>query len=180
MNWRSNKINDSDCDDAECNPSSYAKVATYTTNRKISQKLFNNRFISKIIPGAILPIYQLITEDVPGIRENLDVLQMVLLKEIVTDTAWSGTRILQTPRGVSRTGRDGSMPRGVNTAVATTILTSPFKIFKSTSEYPTRTGTQNIFNSIGPAGPQCIRNTQKLKTSINVFWQKYRSSVQFQ
>ena len=65
-------INDSDGDDAESNPSSDPKVATYTTNRKSPQKLFNNRFIPDIIPGAIRPIDQMIMEGVTGIRETLD------------------------------------------------------------------------------------------------------------
>ena len=83
--------------------------------------------------------------------------------------AQSGAHIFRTPREVSQTGRDGSMPRDTNTAVATVSLTPPIQIFNSTSDSPTRTVTQDIFNPIGPAGPQWIRNAQKLKTSINDF-----------
>ena len=82
-----------------------------------------NWFVPKIIPGAIRPIDQLVTEDVTGIQETLGALQTVLPKEIVTDVALSGARISQTPRDISLTCRDGSMPQDVKTAVATVRLT---------------------------------------------------------
>ena len=107
-----------------------------------------------------------------GIRDNLDVFQTVLSKDIVTDAAHSGARIFRTPREVIRTGRDVSMPRDVNTAVATARLTPPIKIFNSTSDSPRRTRTQDISNTIGPADPKWTSNAQKLKTSIHGFLTK--------
>ena len=65
-------INNSEEDDAESNPNSDPKVATYTTNGNYLLKLFINRLIPKIIPGAIHPIDQPITEDVAITRETLD------------------------------------------------------------------------------------------------------------
>ena len=59
-----------------------------------------------------------------------------------------------------------------NTSVATIRLTPPIHIFNSTSDFPTRTGTQDIFNPIGPAGPQWISKAQKLKMSINGLFDK--------
>ena len=57
--------------DAVSNPnidtSSDPKVASYTTNKHFPQKLFKNRFVPQIIPGAIRSIDQMFTEDVPGI-----------------------------------------------------------------------------------------------------------------
>ena len=147
-------------------------MITYNTNGNVPQKLFNNRFIPKIIPGAIYTIDQLVTEDVQGIRETLDARHMVLSKEIVQDAAHSGAHIFRTLREVSRTDRDGSTPQGVNTAVATARLTPPIKIFNGTSNSPTRTRTQDIFNPIRPASPQCISNAQQLKNSINDFLTK--------
>ena len=74
-------INDSKEDTAESNP----KVANYTTNGKSPHKSILNRLIQRIIPYAILPIDQMITVDVAGIRETLDTRQTVLLKDIVTE-----------------------------------------------------------------------------------------------
>ena len=91
-------------------------------------------------------INQLVTEDVPKIRETLGVRQTVLLKEIVTDAAPSGERIFRTLREVIRTGRDGSTPWDINTAVATARLNPPSPIFNSTSNSPTRNGNQDIFS----------------------------------
>ena len=116
----------------------------------------------------------MITIDVAGIRENLGALQTVLSKEIVTDAARSGAHIFRTPRDVSRTGRDGSTPRDVNTSIVAARLTPPIQIFHSTSDFPTRTGTQEIINPIGPAGPQWISKAKKLKTSINYFFAENR------
>ena len=95
-------------------------------------------------------------------------------KEIVTDAARSGARIFWTPREVSRTDRDGSIPRDVNTSVDTARLTTPIQIFNSASDSPTRTGTQDIVNPIGPAGPQWISGAQKLKTFIDGLFDKDR------
>ena len=46
-------------------PSSDPKLAPYTNNGKFPQKLLKNRFVPKIIPGAIRPIDQLVMEDEP-------------------------------------------------------------------------------------------------------------------
>ena len=101
---------------------------TDTTNSKTPHKLILNRLIPNTISGAIRPIDQTITEDVAGIRETLDARQTVLSKEIVTDAARSGACILRTPREVSRTGRDSTMPQDRNTAVADAMLNSPVQI----------------------------------------------------
>ena len=111
-------INNSEEDEAETDPNSNPKVANYTTNGNYPYKLILNRLIPEIIPGAIRPIDQTITEEVEGIRETLDAHQMVLLKEIVTDTASSGAHILRSPREVSRTDRDGTTPQYGKNAVA--------------------------------------------------------------
>ena len=96
--------------------------------------------------------------------------QTVLSKEIVTETARSGMRILWTPREVRQTVREGSTLWDVNTYVAPVRLTPPIQIFSITSDSPTRTGTQEIFNPICPTGPQLISNAKKLKTPINVIF----------
>ena len=103
----------------------------------------------------------------PGTLETLDARHTVLSKEIVTDTVRSSKRIFWTLRGVSWTGRDGSTPRDVNTAVAAARLNPPIQIFNINSDYPMRIWTRDIFNLIGPAGLQWISNAEKVKTSIN-------------
>ena len=55
------KINDSEEDNAEIDQNRNPKVATYTTNVNYPQKIFNNRFIPKIIPRSICTIDQTIT-----------------------------------------------------------------------------------------------------------------------
>ena len=84
--------NDEELVDAVSNPksdpSSDTKVDTYT-NTKNPQKLLRSRFVPKISQGEIGPIEQFLTEDVPGIQETLGVLQKVIPKDIVKDTALS-------------------------------------------------------------------------------------------
>ena len=128
-----------------------------------------NRFVPKIIQDAIRPIDQLVTEDVTRIRETLGTRQPVLPKEIVTDAAHSGARIFQTPREVNRTGRDGSTPQEVNTAVATARLTLQSPNFIGTSNSPTQTGTQDIFRPRRSIISQKSRNAKPLDAPINRF-----------
>ena len=93
-----NSINDSEelvhaVSDPKSDPSINPKVATYTTNDKFTQKLLIGRFVAKIIPAAICPVDQLVTEDPLGIRDILGSCQTVLPKAIVTDAASCGARI---------------------------------------------------------------------------------------
>ena len=155
--------------DPKSNPSRNPKVATHTTNGKCSQKLSKNRFVPKIIQGVIRPIDQLVTEDVPGIRETLGSRQTVFPKEIVTDTAYSGASIFWTLREVSRTDRDGSKPQEVNTAVATVRLTLQNPNFIGTPDSPTQTGNQDIVSPRRSIIPQKARNTEPLDATINQF-----------
>ena len=49
------------------NPISDPKIATYTTNRKLTQKLLISRFVPKINPAAIRPVDKMFPEDPPQI-----------------------------------------------------------------------------------------------------------------
>ena len=109
----------------------------------------------------------------PRIQETLGKHQTVLLKEIVTDAARSGTRIYRNPREVRRTVRYGSTPQDVNTAVATARLTLQSPKFISTSDSPTRTGTQDIFRPSRSIIPKKRRNAEPLEASINLFPAKH-------
>ena len=101
---------DSEEDDAERDPNSDPKVATYITNVNPPHKLFINWLIPDIIPGAIPPIDQTITEDAELIGETFEALQTIHSKEIVPDAARSGARIFRTPGDVSRTDGEGTTP----------------------------------------------------------------------
>ena len=113
------------------------------------------------------------------IRETLDVGQMVLSKDIVTDAVRSGARIFRTPREVSSIGRDSTTPKNRNTVVAAARSTSPVKICHITIESPSQNRNQDIVNPIEPVSPQWIRNAKRLKTSINGFLQKIEVLNQF-
>ena len=148
-------------------PSSDEKVATYTTNGNPPQKSLRSRFVPKIIQGAIRSIDHLVTEDAPGIQETLGARQAVLLKEVVTDAARSGARIFRTLRELSRTVRDGSTPRCVNTSVVTTRLTPINPIFNSTSNSPMMNGNQDIVNPRRSIIATEARNAKPLDAPIN-------------
>ena len=165
-------INDSEEDDAESDPNSNPKVATYTTNGNSPQKLILNRLIPKIIPGAIHPMEQTITDNLVVIRETLDPRQTILSKETVTDAARSGACIFRTHRNVNRTDRGGTNTCDRNTAAAAARLISPVRICHSTTNSRIRNRNKYIINPMGPVSPQWIRNAEKLKTSIDVFLQK--------
>ena len=82
--------------DPKSDPSNNPKVATHITNGKYTQKLL----INPTIPVIIVPINQLVTDNVTGIQDILGLRQTVLPKLSVTDAAGSCARIFQTPRKV--------------------------------------------------------------------------------
>ena len=86
-------INNSEEDNTEIDPNRDPKVASYNKNEYSPHKSILNWFIPKIIPGAIRPIDQTITEDLVVIGDILDARQTVLLEDIVTNAARSGARI---------------------------------------------------------------------------------------
>ena len=128
-----------------------------------------NRFVPKTTQGEIYSIDQLVTDDGPGIQKNLGARKTILLKEIFLDAACSGARIFWTPREVRRTGRDGSTPQDVNTSVATSRLTLHCPNLIGTSNFPTRTGTQDIVSPRRYIIPQETRNADPLDAPINQF-----------
>ena len=83
-------------------------------------------------------------------------------------------RIFQTPADVSRNETDGTTPRDSNTAIRSTGLTYPVRIGGSTTVFPAKTGIQEIISPRGSIGPQEVRDTQLLHTSINIIYDKYR------
>ena len=177
MNWlrndseeQFNVINDSEeLVDAKSNPSSDPKVATYTTNGKFTQKLLFSWFVPKIIPATIRPVDQIVTEDLPGIREILGSRQMVLPKASVTDSSRSGACILRTPRKVSCTSRDRSTPQDVKSSVATARLNPPSPILNSNSISPARTGTQDIISPRRSIITTEARNAEPIDAPITIF-----------
>ena len=106
----------------------------------------------------------------PGTQETLGARQTLLPKELVTDAARSGAQIFQTPREVRGTGRDGSMPRDVNTAVATASLNLQSPNFMGTSDSPTLTENQDIVSPRRSIIMQKGMNAEPLDAPINQFW----------
>ena len=106
--------------------------------------------------------------------DTLHARRTILSKEIVTDAARSAAHLLQTPADVSRNGMDGNTPWDGNTAIRSTMLTSPVRIGGSTTVYPTNTGSQDIIIPRGSIGPQEVRDDQPLDTSINGIYFKHR------
>ena len=79
--------------DPKRNPSRNPKVATQTTNKKITKKRLNSWFVPKIIPVVIRLVNLLVTADVVGVQEILSLRQTVLPKTSVTDAACSCAHI---------------------------------------------------------------------------------------
>ena len=73
----------------------------------------------------------------------------------------------RTPREIIRTGRDGSMPRDVNTAVSTARLNNPRPSFNSTFNSPTRNGNQDIVIPRQSIIATEARNKKPLNAPIN-------------
>ena len=96
--------------DPKSDPSSDPKVATHTTNGRFTQKLLISRFVPNIIPVIIRLINLLITVDVVGVQDILNLCHTVLPKASITDVARSCARIFQTLEKVSCTVRGGSTP----------------------------------------------------------------------
>ena len=128
-----------------------------------------NRFVPKTIQGTIRPIDHLVKEYMPVIQETLGACETVIPKYIVTEAVRSGARILQTQREVSRTGRDGSTPIDVNTAIVTVRLTLKSPNFIDTSDFPTWTGNQDIVSPGRSVFAQEAQNSKPLHVPINQF-----------
>ena len=100
--------------------------------------------------------------------------RMILTKEIGTDVVRSAARVLQNPTDVSRHGTDGTTAQDGNTAIGSDRLTSPVRIYGSTTDSPNRTGNQDIISPRGAIGPQWSSDADPLDASIRVFPAKYR------
>ena len=126
-----------------------------------------NRFVQKITQGAIFLIYQIVTEDVPIIREALGAHQKVLLKEIFTDAARSCMQILRTTKEVSVKVRHDLTPRDANTIIAAARLTLQSLNFIGASDSPLRTRTQDIVIPRRSIIPKKCMTTETLNALIN-------------
>ena len=164
---------------------SQGEIASMTSERRTSSNImaetiniFNELTIqSTIKDSAYYDSEEDDTERDPNIypkvanyTTNVNPPHKLFINWLIPDAACSGARILRTTGDVIRMGRDGTTPRDRNTAVAASRLTSPVRIFHSTTNSPSWTGNQDIINPRGPVGPQRRRNVDKLKTSINGFF----------
>ena len=131
------------------------------------------RLFPEIFQGAIGPINQIVTEDVTVIQYILGLCQMFLPKASVTDAACSGARsgahIFRNPRKISRTGRDDSTSRDINTVVVTVRLNTPIPSSDITSISPVKTGTQEIISPRRSITAKKARKAEPLDLPINGF-----------
>ena len=177
-------------DNEESDPNSYPKVGTHnsdgskikltdtdTTNINYPRKSLINRLIPDIIPVAIPPIDQTIAKDDIGSGNTLHVRHTIISKDIVTDTAHNEAHVFRTLVDVSQNGTDGTTPQEDNIYIGSTKLSSPVWIGGSTTSSPSRIASQYIISPMGYIGPQWIRESQPLDTSINGIYSKYRDSA---
>ena len=86
---------DQEENDAESDPNSNPKVATYTTNENSSHKLLTNREMPAIIQGVIPPVIQTTADGVAINRGALHAVCTVLQKEIVTGATRSTAGVIK-------------------------------------------------------------------------------------
>ena len=115
----------------------------------------------------IPPIDLRISDGVAAGIGNIYAHQLPALEVIITDAERSGARILLTSADVRRTDIDGKSPRDYNTSIRPPRLTSPVMIVGGTTVYPTSSGSQDIISPKGSIGPQEVRDSQPLDTSIH-------------
>ena len=109
-----------------------------------------------------------------GIGVTLHAHCMIISKEIVLDMVCSDVRVFRTPMDVFCHGTNVSTPWDGNTDVGFTNLDSPVRIGGYNSVSPSRTGSQDIIDTLGSIGPQWSREAQPLDTSINRIYFKHR------
>ena len=119
-------------------------------------------------------IEQTIVEEAAGSGDTLYVRRTILLMEIVTDTTYSAAHDFRTPADVSQHVTDRSTPWEGNTPKSSTRLTSSVWIVSSNTGSPTRTGSQDIISPRGSIGPQEVRDSQPLDTSIDGIYSNHR------
>ena len=174
---------DSDRHDAESDPKSDQLVATHnndakkrklndtdTTNTNYRQKLL----INQTIPVIILPNDPPIVDGVAASRWTFHVRQTIALKEIVTNAACSGARVLSYTVVINQKYTNRKIPRDGKTSRSPPRLTTPLRIGGGPSISPTRTGNQDIGSPSESIGPVKVRNAQPLHTSINGISSKHR------
>ena len=159
-------INDSDGDDTKSDPSSNPKVDTYTTKGNylhFFKQLVHSKDHLRRNPSNWSSDHEVCARNPRDFCRSPD----GDLKGDCHGRSNLWRSHFFSPKEVSLKGRDGCTSRYDNTSVSTTRLTPIIQICNYTSDSPTQTGTQDIFNTIGPVGPQWISNSEKLKTFIN-------------
>ena len=175
MNWKIQlTINYSEEDNAESDPSSDPKVATYTTNGNSSHKLLTNREIPAIIQGVILPVNQTTAYGVTKIRGALHTIRTVLHKEIFMGTACITTGVLKYPTVVNWRDTNGPIPVDRNTVGILPWTTTQVLTGTENYAYPISIGSQSIEGPMWSIIPQKARNAKPLDASINRFPAEHR------
>ena len=167
-------INDSEEDEAESDPNSNIKIATYTTNGNSSHKLLTNREISVIIQGNIPPVNQKTVDGVATSRGDLHAVCTVLHKEIVTGTTRSTAGVLKDFLVKNWNNASGPIPVDRNTFGITPRTTTQFISVTGHSAPPISIGIQKIEGPRRSIIPQEARNSEPIDASVNRYPDKYR------
>ena len=92
-----------------------------------------------------------------------------MTKEVIMDAMRSSARVNRTPRHVSRTGRDGSIPVVNCIAVRSPRANSPVLIGNTTVSSDCRiSGILQVGNKQQYTFPDKLRNAQKLDTAVDI------------
>ena len=167
------------------NPKSDKFVATHISDRKkhriheywhyqriSSTKKWINQLISETIPVVIPPTPRIV-DVFAASSGSLHEHQTISFKEIVIEAAHIDTRFFKDYKMVNWKDTDGTIPREGNTVRMVGIFTTPVIIGVAPSVYPTRMGSQEIGIPSRSIGPQEVRDSQPLDTSINGISAKY-------
>ena len=103
------------------------------------------------------------------IQEVLGSRQTVLPKASITDAVRIGAHLFLIPGKLSRTDRYSSMPKDVNSAVATARLNSPITSSNSTSISPAQTRRQEIISPMWSIIAKRAKNADPLNVPIKGF-----------
>ena len=101
---------DSEENNAESDPNSDKKLATYTTNGNFPHKLLTNREIPAIVQGVIPPFNQMNADGVMTSRGDLHTVSTVHRKEIIMGATHSTAVVIKDPLVINWKDTSGPIP----------------------------------------------------------------------
>ena len=154
-------------DDAERDPNSNPKVATYITNINPPHKLLKNREIPSIIQGVIPPVNQTTADGVTTSRGDLHAIRTVLHNKIATGATHSTAGVLRLPQVKNWKDTSGPIPVDKNTVVIPPRSTTQVLTGTVPSASPISIGSQKIEVPRCSIIMQEARDAKPLDASIN-------------